>query len=201
MANVKAKNADGTNIYLKADGAGSDGDPHIPEHLETNSAAILAAAAAIQAAAEALAAALDGDDDLQVDVLTLPTIPAGTNLIGRVSASPETSTVYDGTTALTPKFAAINVAGSGDNTILAAVTSKKIRVLQVMLMVGGTVNVRFESGAGGTALTGIMELIAQTGFVLPYSPVGWFETASNTLLNLELSAAVNVDGLLVYVEV
>ena len=33
------------------------------------------------------------------------------------------------------------------------------------------------------------------------SPVGHFETASNTLLNLELSGAVSVDGSLVYVEV
>jgi uncharacterized lipoprotein YbaY len=46
-----------------------------------------------------------------------------------------------------------------------------------------------------------MSLVANTGFVLPFNPVGWFETASNTLLNLELSAAISVDGSLVYVEV
>lgn len=128
-------------------------------------------------------------------------IDAGTNLLGRISASHETSTIYNGTTALTPKFAKIDAATSGDNTLVAAVTDKKIRVLQVMLMAAGTVTVRFESGASGTALSGQMELTAQTGFVLPYAPVGWFETASNTLLNLELSGAVSVDGLLVYVEV
>lgn len=120
---------------------------------------------------------------------------------GTVIVAQNTSALYDGTTALVPKFAVINVAGSGDNTIVAAVTAKKIRVLAVMLMAGGTVNARFESGAGTTALTGIQELTAQAGFVLPFSPVGWFETAVNTLLNLELSAAVNVDGCLVYVEV
>ena len=46
-----------------------------------------------------------------------------------------------------------------------------------------------------------MNLVANTGFVLPYNPAGWFETASNTLLNLELSAAVSVDGALTYMEV
>jgi hypothetical protein len=81
------------------------------------------------------------------------------------------------------------------------VTSKKIRVLSLFAVAAGTVNVRFESGAGGTALTGQMNLVANTGFVLPYNPLGWFETAAGTLLNMELSAAVSVDGSLVYVEV
>lgn len=102
---------------------------------------------------------------------------------------------------LTPKFAKIDAASSGDNTLVAAVASRKIRVLALFLVAAGTVTVRFESGAGGTALTGQMELTAQSGFSLPFSPVGWFETASNTLLNLELSAAISADGCLVYIEV
>lgn len=102
---------------------------------------------------------------------------------------------------VTIKYAIIDAAGSGDNTLLAAVTSKKIRVLSAFLVSAGTVNVRFESGAGGTALTGQMNLVANTGFVLPYNPGGWFETASNTLLNLELSGAVSVDGSFSYIEV
>jgi hypothetical protein len=81
------------------------------------------------------------------------------------------------------------------------VTAKKIRVLSLFLVAAGTVTARFESGAGGTAKTGQMNLVANTGFVLPYNPSGWFETASNTLLNLELSAAISVDGSLSYIEV
>ncbi len=145
-------------------------------------------------------AANSGVDIGDVDVTSLPAIPAGTNLIGKTAASNETSTVYEGTTALTPKFAIIDAASSGDNTLVASVSSKKIRVLSAFLVSAGTVTVRFESGAGGTALTGQMNLIANTGFVLPYSPVGWFETAATTLLNLELSGAISVDGSLTYVE-
>lgn len=104
-------------------------------------------------------------------------------------------------TACTPKFAIIDAATSGDNTLVSAVASKKIRVLSLFLVSAGTVNARFESGAGGTALTGQMNLIANTGFVLPENRYGWFETASNTLLNLELSAAVSVDGCITYIEV
>ena len=113
----------------------------------------------------------------------------------------DVSTMRDGANALTPKFAAIDAATSGDNTLVAAVASKKIRVLALFLVAAGTVNVRLESGAGGTALTGQMNLVANTGFVLPFNPAGWFETAVNTLLNLELSAAISVDGALTYVEV
>lgn len=118
-----------------------------------------------------------------------------------ITAKLATDAIQNGTTALTPKFAVIDAATSGDNTLLAAVASKKIRVLSLYLVSAGTVNVRFESGAGGTALSGQMNLVVNTGFVLPFNPIGWFETASNTLLNLELSAAVSVDGGFTYVEV
>lgn len=101
--------------------------------------------------------------------------------------------------ANTPLFAVIDAATSGDNTLIAAVASKKIRVLSLFLVSAGTVNVRFESGASGTALTGQMNLVANTGFVLPFNPCGWFETAANTLLNLELSGAVSVDGCIQYI--
>ena len=100
------------------------------------------------------------------------------------------------------KFAAIDAASSGDNTLVAAVTGKKIRVLSVFYVVANTVTTRFESGAGGTALTGQMvHASAGDTLVLPFSPCGWFETAAGSLLNLELSGAVSVDGCLAYIEV
>lgn len=106
----------------------------------------------------------------------------------------------DATSAV--KYGIIDAASSGDNTLQAAAgAGVKIRVLSVMMVSAGTVTVRFESGAAGTALTGQMNLVANSGFTLPYNPAGWFETADNTLLNLELSGAVSVDGCFTYVEV
>ena len=99
------------------------------------------------------------------------------------------------------KYAAIDAATNGDNTIVAAVAGKKIRVLSVFYLAAGTVNVRFESAAGGTALTGQMQHTAQTGAVLNFNEDGWFETVSGELLNMELSAGVSVDGSLSYIEV
>lgn len=97
--------------------------------------------------------------------------------------------------------AVIDVATSGDNTIVAAIASTKIRVLAVVLVAAGAVTVRFESGAGGTALTGQMSLAANGGFASGFNPVGHFETAAGSLLNLELSGAVSVDGWIVYQEI
>lgn len=131
-----------------------------------------------------------------VDVVTLPAIAATASNIG---AQLSTSAIMNGTTAITPSFAVIDAASSGDNTIVSADATKKIRVVSLFLVSAGTVNVRFEGGAGGTALTGQMNLVANSGFVLPFNPVGWFETAANTLLNLELSGAISVDGSLTYI--
>lgn len=99
------------------------------------------------------------------------------------------------------KRAMIDAAISGDNTLVAPIPNTKIRVLAVFLVAAAAVNARFESAAGGSALSGQMNLAANGGFVLPFNPGGWFETNAGELLNLELSGAVSVDGSLTYVEV
>jgi hypothetical protein len=97
--------------------------------------------------------------------------------------------------------AVIDHAASGDNTLVAAVAGKRIRVVALLLVTAGAVTIRFESGTGGAALTGQMALPANRVFVLDYQAAGHFETALGQLLNLELSAAVSVDGVLDYREV
>lgn len=99
------------------------------------------------------------------------------------------------------KYAVIDHAASGDNTIVAAVTDKKIRVLSLYLIASAAVTARFESGASGVALTGQLQLAANGGLVLPFNEDGWFETVAGSLLNLELSGAISVDGGLSYREV
>jgi hypothetical protein len=141
---------------------------------------------------------VDSDGALYVNTSTLTARDRTTDNMG---VAQQTDKIMNDTTALTPKFDSIDASSSGDNTLVSAVADKKIRVVALFLVAGGTVNVRFEDGAGGSALTGQMNLVANTGFCLPYNPVGWFETGVNTLLNLELSAAESVDGSLTYIEV
>lgn len=118
-----------------------------------------------------------------------------------VQASVETSQMTASGTVVTPKFATIAASASGNNTLIAAVTSKKIRVLAAAFMANGTVNAKFQDGAGGTDKTGLFYMVANTGAVLPYNPAGWFEGSATTLLNLNLSAAIAVGGCITYIEV
>ncbi len=103
-----------------------------------------------------------------------------------------------------PKFANIAVASSGDNEIVAAVASNKIRVVACFLMAGADVDAYFVDRAN-TAICGDgtngLDLTANSGFVLNFNPVGWFETASGQALDLNLGGAIRVAGCLTYIEV
>lgn len=96
------------------------------------------------------------------------------------------------------KYAVINASASGDNTIVAAVASKVVRVISYVLIANGTVNVKWKQGA--TDISGLMPLVVNVGAVCPEASRGWMETAVNAALILNLSAAVAVTGHLSYVE-
>ncbi len=92
-------------------------------------------------------------------------------------------------------FAAISGAAT-DNTLVAAVTGKKIRVLGIFVVAAGAVTVAFESSTTST-LSGIMSLAAN-GTLEAHNPLGLFETVAAELLNMTLGGAVQVSGWLTY---
>lgn len=98
--------------------------------------------------------------------------------------------------------AVISGTATGDNTLVAAAADGiQTKVLALYLRVAGAVAIRFESGAGGTALTGVMTFNAAGEYLIwPTAMPGfhWIETAANTLLNMELSGTVQVSGILIY---
>lgn len=102
------------------------------------------------------------------------------------------------------KRAAIAVASSGDNTLVAAVSGKRIRVLAIFVLAAAAVNLYFTSAAAGTVIfggsTNKINLAANGGFVLSEAPDGWFETVAGEALVLNLSGAVAVSGGLIYQE-
>lgn len=116
-------------------------------------------------------------------------------------ATMEVSQVSSLGTIATPQYAVINTSATGDTSIVAAVTGKVIRVLSYVIVADSAVAAKFTSGAAGTALTGAMSLSANGGVAAPFNPVGHFQTASNTALVLNLSAAVGARGHLTYVAV
>ena len=99
------------------------------------------------------------------------------------------------------KRAAFDFENAGDNTLVEAASGKVLLVLALILVPAAAMEVRFESDAGGEALTGVMSIGAKNPLVLAYNPEGWFETESGQLLNLELGGAQRVAGCLSYVEV
>lgn len=90
---------------------------------------------------------------------------------------------------------------AGDVAAVAAVTGKKIRCLYFYIRQSAAGTVRFESGAGGTALTGVMvtttaDLVVEGS----YNPHGHFETAAGEALSIEAGTAA-VMGWMNYQEV
>ena len=103
---------------------------------------------------------------------------------------------YDGTGPL--GRAAINTA-TGETTLVAAVADKKIKVLHYLIEAEADATIRFESGTGGTALTGQINIDISAGTTLKDSfEGGLFETAAGALLNLEQAGTVQLNGYLVY---
>lgn len=92
------------------------------------------------------------------------------------------------------------LGAGGTQTLVAAVTGKKIRVLAMTIGTSAAANVfELKSGAGGTKVFEAQANIT-VGFTLPFSAVGWFETAAGALLQLVDVAGSTARVNLVYVE-
>ena len=146
-------------------------------------------------AANATAVKVDGSAVTQpTSLASLPALAAGTALIGQVSASAETGTVYNGTTALTPKFKVITASASGATTIVSAVASKKIRVLRWRVSANGTVNLKWQSHVTPTDISGLSYGTQFKDCGGGYCPCGHFETVAGEALDIKLNITRNRRG-------
>jgi hypothetical protein len=105
----------------------------------------------------------------------------------------------------TPQYAAIAASTSGNNTLVAAVAGKKIRVLGLAVVAGAAGNIYFTSNNSGTVIfggsTNTIDLAVNGGFVLPMTPtaVGWFETTAGQALVMNASSTGPFSGGVVYI--
>lgn len=100
-----------------------------------------------------------------------------------------------------PKRTFVNVAASStDFEIVAAVPGHRIRVLQVILVAGGTAtDVTFNTKDGlSTQISPLFANASNGGAVLPYSPMGWFETVSGEALTATTGSGSTVGILIGY---
>lgn len=97
-----------------------------------------------------------------------------------------------------------NVAASQtDSVIKAAFTGKRINVLAVYCVAGGTAtNLTFNTkpAGAGTAISALLANAANGGAVLPFNPKGWFTTAAGEGLTVT-TAAGSTTGIGVVYEV
>lgn len=133
------------------------------------------------------------------DALIAASLEAGTNLLGQISASDETSTIYEGTTALTPLIASFTLSSSGATQIVAATSGKKIRVLRYSVEFNSTVNFNFQSHATTSTASGTKYGIANKTSGGAYCPVGIFQAVAGEALDGNLSTSGTVSGELTYV--
>lgn len=94
-----------------------------------------------------------------------------------------------------------NVAQSQtDSSMVAAVTGKKIRVLSIAMVAGGTAtDATFNSGS--TAISCLFANAANGGAVLPFNEHGWFETVAGAALTVTTGAGSTTGIQLTYIEV
>lgn len=94
----------------------------------------------------------------------------------------------------------LNFASSGDNSVKAAVSGKKIRVLSVWMIPASAVNVSMKSGAGSTIIGAFALPVG--GLLLNPGDFGWvMETGVNAALIFNLSSAVQIRGFVNCIEI
>lgn len=81
----------------------------------------------------------------------------------------------------------VNPSSLGATTLVAAAVGTKYRVLAAALVTTLANSVKFQSAS--TDITGTFPLAANGGLVLPFNEHGWFETATNEDLVINLSVA------------
>ena len=97
----------------------------------------------------------------------------------------------------TYKTASISFAASGDNQVVAAVATKRIKVYAIVVNFVGTVSAKWRSAT--TDLTGAMDFQAREGFIQSLQPPAFLlQTTAGEALNLNLSGAIGARGWVAY---
>jgi hypothetical protein len=129
------------------------------------------------------------------------TAPAASRTTHSISVSQQTDVLMSGLTTLTPKFFSATVAASQtDSSLIALVAAKKLRILALAVQCGATAtDILFESST--TTRKHKVPAGVNGGQVLPFNPVGWFETVAGESLTCTTGSGSSVEISGVYVEV
>ena len=146
----------------------------------------------------------DASDTLRSVSTTKPlpvTAPAASRTTHSITVAMQTDVIMNGLTGLTPKFFSASVSASQtDSSLIAAVTSKKLRVIALAVQCGATAtDSTFESG--GTTRVHKVSAGDHGGQILPPNPWGWFETAAGASLTVTTGTGSTTEISGQYIEV
>ena len=94
------------------------------------------------------------------------------------------------------QFADIDISTATSTTLVAALASRKIRVITLFLRTDDVNIIQFLSDT--TGIVGTMRMVDSDQVKLNESENGWFETSAGEALVLSTSAAKQVSGWLAY---
>lgn len=97
-----------------------------------------------------------------------------------------------------PLYAAISASTSGDNTVVAATSGFRIRVIKCSYVCASAVVVTWKSSVAG-AISGPESYAANGGMSEPYCPAGIMQTAIGEGLVINLGGNVSVGGKMTYI--
>jgi hypothetical protein len=99
------------------------------------------------------------------------------------------------------KWQAINATGAGDNTVVAAVPGKKLRIVAITFMLANTIQVAFKSGST-TVIPAMQFTKGVVALQLNLMPYGYFmETNLGEAFVMNFSGNATGTGFLHYIEV
>lgn len=152
--------------------------------------------AAIKTAVELIDNMMAGSE-AQVDVITLPSLIAGTARVG--ATYPLSGQLVDENgTVRTVSRAFANATLSGNTQVVAAQgAGVKIRVLSYTVVCLLAVTIKFQSGT--TDISAGYPFAINGGVAVPYNPHGLFETAANEALNINLSLGTTVGVTVIWI--
>lgn len=111
-------------------------------------------------------------------------ISTGTNVIGKVNFATPTTTVFSSTT--------INTTTTGDNTIVAGISSQTVRVFRMFFVVSAATTITFKDGS--TGMTGAMTFNAGGAFILDFQGDPWFVTTASNGFVINQSGTAQISG-------
>lgn len=116
-----------------------------------------------------------------------------------ISVGFDTTQLFDGATGtgVTPVKTKVNVSSATTTTVVALTASKKTRVLAAYLVAAGAQTINWQSHTTTSNADGPQAFAANGGLVLPFNPLGWFDTTSGEALDLVTSTGAQLGGLIV----